>query len=123
MELPGEKVVSILGDFELLRKLGEGAMGEVWKARQVSFERFVALKVLFPHVAKNKKLVQRLRREGLVLGAMEHPNIVEAYAIDEADGRHYVAMEYVDGDTLQQWLARLGRFPIADALAITLACA
>jgi serine/threonine-protein kinase len=118
-----EKVVSVLGDFELVKKLGEGAMGEVWKAHQISFDRYVALKVLFPHVAKNVKLVERLRREGLVLGKLEHPNIVEAYAMDKAEGRHYVAMEYVDGDNLQQWLARLGRFPVADAVAITLVCA
>jgi serine/threonine-protein kinase len=112
------------GDFELIKKLGEGAMGEVWQARQISFDRLVALKVLFPHVAKNNKLVRRLEREGQVLGKLEHPNIVEAYAVDTAaDGRPYVAMELVDGDNLQQWLTRLGRFTIGDALAITLACA
>src|SRR5205823_2150106 len=62
-------------------------------------------------------------REGLVLGKLEHPNIVEAYAVDTADGRPYVAMEFVDGDNLQQWLGRLGRFTVGDALAITLECA
>ncbi|HWY87101.1 MAG TPA: serine/threonine-protein kinase, partial [Gemmataceae bacterium] len=118
-----EKELSVLGDFELLNKLGEGAMGVVWKARQISFDRIVALKVLFPHVASNKKLVKRLEREGHVMFHLEHPNIISAYAVDEAEGQHYVAMEYVDGDTLQQWLYRLDRFSVADAVAITLACA
>ena len=54
----------VLGDFELLEKLGEGAMGEVWKAYQISFDREVALKILFPHVAKNDKLVQRCAAKG-----------------------------------------------------------
>jgi serine/threonine protein kinase len=118
-----EKELSVLGDFELLKKLGEGAMGVVWKARQISFDRIVALKVLFPHVASNKKLVKRLEREGHVMFHLEHPNIISAYAVDEAEGQHYVAMEYVDGDTLQQWLDRLDRFSVPDAVAITLACA
>ncbi len=113
----------VLGDFELLEKLGEGAMGEVWKAYQISFDREVALKILFPHVAKNDKLVQRLRREGLAMNLLEHPNIISAFAVDEAEGAHYVAMEYVDGHTLQKWLDRLGRFEVADALAIVIDCA
>src|SRR5437867_2403611 len=57
-----------LGDFELLRKLGEGAMGAVYLARQISFDREVALKVLFRHVANNPKLVERLYREGRAMG-------------------------------------------------------
>jgi serine/threonine protein kinase len=115
--------ITVLGDFELLKKLGEGAMGEVWKARQISFDREVALKVLFPHVANNPKLVERLTREGRAMGLLDHPNIIVAYDVGEAEGYHYVAMEFVDGDTLQKWLGRLQRFNIPDALAITLACA
>jgi len=118
-----DKDKSVLGDFELLKKLGEGAMGAVYKARQISFDRFVALKVLFPHVAKNGKLVKRLIREGHAMFQLEHPNIISAFAVDEAQGRHFVAMEYVDGDSLQQWLGRLRRLPVGDALAITLDCA
>jgi serine/threonine protein kinase len=115
--------VSVLGDFELLKKLGDGAMGEVYKARQISSGQEVALKVLFPHVANNPKLVERLRRESYAMFQLEHPNILTAYEFNEAEGYHYVAMEYVDGDTLQAWQDRLGRFAVADAIAITLACA
>lgn len=118
----GKNVVA-LGDFQLIRKLGEGAMGAVYKAKQVSFQRTVALKILFPHVAKIPKLVERLYREGRVMGQLDHPNIIQAYAIDVAEGCHYVAMEYVSGQSAQKWLLQLGRLPVADAVRITLDCA
>jgi serine/threonine-protein kinase len=105
-------------------------MGAVYKARQVSINgvildqpRTVALKILFPHVASNPKLVARLYREGEVMGSLDHPNIVQAYAIDEAEGCHYVAMEYVSGQSMQKWLNHLGRIPVADAVRVALDCA
>lgn len=119
-----------LGDFQLIRKLGEGAMGAVYKAQQVTMAgekldkpRTVALKILFPHVAGNPKLIERLNREGLVMGRLDHPNIVKAYATDEAEGFHFVAMEYVSGQSMQKWLSQLGRIPVGDAVRIVLDCA
>jgi eukaryotic-like serine/threonine-protein kinase len=124
------KDITKLGDYELLKKLGEGAMGAVYKATQVSIEgvkldkpRTVALKVLFSHVANNPKLVARLYREGQVMGKLDHPNIITATAIGEADGCHYVAMEYVSGLSMQRWMTQLGRIPVADAVRVTLECA
>jgi len=122
----GEKralVRSQLGDFQLIKKLGEGAMGAVYKARQVSFNRIVALKVLFKHVAANPKLVERLRREGLAMGQLAHPNLVAGYGVDEIDGWHYVAMEYIRGKSLQSWIDTLGKLSVGDAVHVTLACA
>ncbi len=112
-----------LGDFELARKLGEGAMGVVYYARQISFDRPVALKVLFPHVARNPKLVERLYREARAMAQLDHPGIVQAYAVGEDQGCPYVAMEFVEGLNLQKWLAKLGRLSVADAVFIALACA
>lgn len=113
-----------LGDFQLIKKLGEGAMGAVYKAKQVSFNnRVVALKVLFPHVSKIPKLVERLRREGQVMGQLDHRNIIQAYAVGEAEGCHFVAMEYVPGQNTQKWLNQVKRFPVADAVRIVLDCA
>ncbi len=117
------KDIKELGDFKLIRKLGEGAMGAVYKARQTTYNRVVALKILFSHVANNPKLVQRLYREGLVMGQLDHPNIVQAFGIYEAQGFHYVAMEYVSGQSMQKWLGQVGRIPVADAVRITLDCA
>jgi eukaryotic-like serine/threonine-protein kinase len=113
-----------VGEFRLIKKLGEGAMGEVWKAEQPSYDnRTVALKILFPHVAGNPKLVKRLKREADAMFALDHPNIVQAYAYDEADGFHYVAIEYIDGRSMQKWLTQLGRLPVADSVRIALECA
>jgi serine/threonine-protein kinase len=118
-----------LGDFQLEEKLGEGAMGEVYKALQVSLNgekletpRTVALKVLFPHICKIPKLVKRLQREAEVLGLLDHPNIVQAYAIDESDGRYFVAMEFVLGKSMQKWLDKQP-LTVEDAVTVTLACA
>jgi serine/threonine-protein kinase len=113
----------VLGDFRLMLKLGEGAMGAVYKAKQISIDRDVAVKVLFPHMAKNAKLLERFYREARVMGRLDHPNIVRGYAVDEEQGWHYFAMEYIDGRSLQKWLALLGRISVPDALHVTLACA
>jgi len=112
-----------LGDFRLLKKIGEGAMGTVYKAHQVTFNRDVALKVLFKHVAANPKLVERLNREARSMGRLDHSNIVRGYGVGEAQGWQYIAMEYVDGETLQKWLERLGKLSLPDSLYITLTCA
>ena len=121
---PGKRQdVSVLGDYRLIKKLGEGAMGAVYQAKQISIDRNVALKVLFPHIANNPKLVARLYREGMVMGQLDHPNIVQAYGMGEDQGWHFVAMELVEGVSLQKLLDRQGRFSVGDALHITLAVA
>jgi serine/threonine-protein kinase len=109
-----------LGDFKLLKKLGEGAMGAVYKARQQSFERDVALKVLFKHVANNAKLLERFYREARVAGHLDHPNLVRGFEVGEDGGWHYFAMEYVPGKTLQKILETLGRVTVPDAVYIVL---
>ena len=115
---------SVLGDFQIVKKLGEGAMGAVYLARQPSFEnRLVALKVLFPHVASNEKLVNRLYREAEVMFDLDHPNIVKSFGVDEVDGWHYIAMEYVEGDSLQIWINKLDKLSVGDSVHIALACA
>ena len=118
------KNLNTLGDFQLLKKLGEGAMGAVYKAEQITFNnRIVALKVLFPHIANNPKLVKRLEREGQVMAQLDHPNIVQAYAFDEAEGCYFIAMEYVSGFNSQKWLTILERLSVADAIRIVIDCA
>jgi serine/threonine protein kinase len=123
----GKNLVT-LGDFKLLRKLGEGAMGAVYKATWISRQRIVALKILFPHVANNPKLVKRLNREGRMMFELTHPNIVSSFGnfeIPEKDGSiyHCVAMEYVSGQSAQRWLSQLGRLPVGDSVRIAIDCA
>jgi serine/threonine-protein kinase len=116
-------ISSLVGDYRLLRKLGQGAMAAVYKARQLGFDRDVALKILFKHIADNPKLVERFYREARTSGRLEHPNIVQGYGVGEHEGLHYFAMEFVDGESLQKWLVRLGQLDVGDAVRIALACA
>src|SRR5207244_4368004 len=116
----GNKASPILGDFQLLKKLGEGAMARVYKARQLSFQRDVALKLLYKHVADNAKLVERFYREARVAGKLDHPNIVRGYEVGQENGWHYFAMEYVPGKSLQKVLDALGKLSVGDSLYIIL---
>jgi serine/threonine protein kinase len=118
-----EQKTVILGDYRLLKKLGEGAMGIVYKARQLSLDRDVALKVLFKHVARNSRSVERFYREARIMARLEHPNIVRGYAVGEDQGWHYFAMELIHGGSLQRWLKHQGKFGVPDALHVILACA
>ncbi|MCI0460055.1 MAG: serine/threonine protein kinase [Gemmataceae bacterium] len=120
---PQQPAEATLGDFRLIRKLGEGAMASVFKAHQISFDRPVALKVLFKRSAGNPKLVERFYREARVAGRLDHPNIVHGYEVGEANGWHYFAMEYVSGQSLQKVLGRVGRFAVGDALYVVLRAA
>ena len=113
----------VLGDFRLVQRLGEGAMGSVYRAEQISTPGTVALKVLFPHMARNPSFVERFYREALSLGRLDHPNIVRGFAVGEDQGWHYFAMEFVDGRSLQKWLTLLGKLSVGDAVHIALACA
>ncbi len=114
---------SQLGDYILLRSIGTGAMGEVFKARELSTQRNVALKVLFKHVATNPKFLERFYREARLAGLLDHPNLVRGFSVNEDHGWHYFAMEYISGQSLQKWLKKLGHLSLGDALHITMRCA
>jgi serine/threonine-protein kinase len=107
-----------MGNFQILGRLGVGAMGVVYKARQLTVDRLVALKMLPPRLARDPGFVERLVREARVVAALNHPNIVQVLDVGEADGLYYFAMELVDGETLGQRIRRLGRLPEKEALEI-----
>lgn len=119
----GKKAITQLGDFKLVRKLGQGGMGTVYLARQVSLDRPVALKTLNRELAKNKSSVQRFLREARSMAKLQHPNIVQVYAADSQDGFHYAALEFIDGKSMQDWIDELKRLSVADALHVALICA
>jgi len=101
-----------LGDFTLLRRLGRGAQGEVYEARQESLGRLVALKVLPPYLTFSPDRVQRFRREAEAGGRLEHPNTVGVHAVGEFEGYHYIAQELVAGGrTLADRIAEARRQP------------
>ncbi|HOX40437.1 MAG TPA: FHA domain-containing serine/threonine-protein kinase [Candidatus Brocadiia bacterium] len=87
----------ILGGFEILMKLGEGGMGSVYKARQLSLDRIVAVKVLPRKLAADQEFLGRFLSEGRAAAKLNHPNIVQCYEAGEAEGRFFMAMEYVPG--------------------------
>lgn len=97
--------------FTVLEKLGQGAMGAVFKARQESLDRIVALKVLPPSIAKDKNFTERFLREARAVGKLNHPHIVRGIDVgkDEATGLWYLAMEFVDGPSVGDVLKKEGK--------------
>ena len=89
-----------IGGFQLVSKLGEGAMGAVYKAKQVNLDRMVALKVLPKKLARNREFVARFQREAKLVALLDHPNSVRGIDVGEARGINYLAMEFVEGESV-----------------------
>jgi hypothetical protein len=109
---------AVIGDFVLRKELGKGGMGTVYLAHQVSLDRDAAVKVLLEEFAADEEYVESFIREARAAAHLNHPGIVQAYAVGEADGVYYFAMEYVEGSTLGQALVHSGRMVPERALAI-----
>jgi len=105
----GEKqaISDVLGDFRIVKEIGRGGMGIVYEAVQISLNRTVALKVLPAHITLRKESVVRFQREAATAARLKHPGIVEVYAVGEADGNHYFAMEFVEGAPLNKVIERI----------------
>ena len=95
-----------LGHYEILGKIGEGGMGQVWRARDARLNRSVAIKILPAEVAGDPLRRQRFEQEARSLGALNHPNIVSVYDIGQSDGRAYIVSELVEGESLRDVLER-----------------
>src|SRR5580704_14684469 len=102
----------LLNHYRVMKRLGSGGMGEVFLAEDTRLHRKVALKVLLPEVAADPDRMARFLQEARLASALSHPNAAHIYEIGEADGSHYLAMEYIEGETLE---ARLSGVPHADA--------
>ncbi len=125
----GKANTLVMGNYVLLDKLGEGGMGQVFKAQHRRMERIVALKILPAEAIKSEESVQRFHREVKAAARLSHPNIVRAYDADEAHGLHFLVMEYVEGTDLEKLVRTNGPLPAAVAAnyicqaATGLACA
>lgn len=107
-KLQAQLPIKELNGFELISKIGQGGMGTVFKARQKSLDRFVALKILPPSIAKNKRFIERFQREARASAKLWHPHIVQGIDVgqDAPSGLWYFAMEFVDGPSLRTILKK-----------------
>ena len=114
--------VAYFGDYELLQEIGRGGMGIIYRARQVSLDRIVALKMLVHGRLESVQDVQRFRIEAESVAALDHPHIVPIYEVGAHDGRQYFSMKLVEGGNLRQRLAQ-GPLPVQEAARIMAAIA
>jgi serine/threonine protein kinase len=106
------------GDFKLVRVLGEGTTGRVYLCEQLSLRRHVALKVLGYDLGADPVALKRFRGEAEAVARVPHANIVQIYAVGAVEGLHFMALEYVDGKDLRDYLSRKGRLELSAALSI-----
>lgn len=109
---------AVIGDFVLREELGRGGMGVVFLAHQVSLDRDAAVKILHEQFAVDERYIANFIREARAAAHLNHPGIVQAYAVGEDEGLHYFAMEYVGGSTLKEVLMHSGRMVPERALEI-----
>jgi len=113
--LHGNAASLVLGQYILLDRIGEGGMGQVFKARQKNIDRLVALKVIRQECLDNPKAIARFQREIRAAGHLSHPNIVRAFDADQADGTYFIAMEYIDGVDLARMVKDHGPLAVDQA--------
>jgi serine/threonine-protein kinase len=101
-----------LGKYEIVRELGRGAMGVVYEARDPQIDRKVALKTIAANLADNKDLLERFKREAQAAGKLQHPNIVTIFELGEDRDTIFIAMEYLEGESLEQMIARRQPMPL-----------
>ena len=106
------------GDYELIERLGSGGFGTVWKAREVSLGRIVALKMLNADLADDPDWVRRFHREARIAASLDHPAIPAIYRFGEVDGVHYIAMRFIEGMTLARLSRETGPMPVTDVRTV-----
>jgi len=111
------EIGSKVGRYEIVSPVGEGGMGEVWRATDISLGREVALKVLPEAFAGDAERRARFEREAKLLASLNHPNIATLYGLEEIDGEHLLVMEFIEGEDLAERIAR-GPIPWAEARGI-----
>jgi serine/threonine-protein kinase len=118
-----ERKGQAIAGYKVLDKLGAGAMATVFKARQLSLDRLVAIKILPRKFSANAQFIERFYAEGRAAAQLNHPNIVQAYDVGKSGEFHYFVMEYVEGATVYDAISAAKRFKEAEAIDIAIATA
>ncbi len=106
-----------ISHYRILEKLGEGGMGEVYRAEDTTLKREVAIKVLPERFTQDAERLARFEREAQLLASLNHPNIAAIHSFEHSDGVHFLAMELVEGETLAERVAK-GPLPVEEALEV-----
>lgn len=120
LDLPEDNTTLTFGGYEVKSVLGEGGLGVVYLAKQLSMKRYVALKVLYSKWMKDPEFRKRFLLEARVVGKLSHPNLIQVFDVGFDKGRYYFSMEYVPGITIDAWIAKEDRIPLEKALDISL---
>jgi len=105
--MPTDKLIgTTIGPYEILEKIGQGGMAEVYKGRHCELQRLVAIKFLGVHLKDDEQLTQRFKREARAIAALRHPNIVMVHDFGVSDHGHYMVMEYIEGADLRREMIR-----------------
>lgn len=107
-----------VGDYDLVKMLGRGGMGQVWLGHDAKLDRMAALKMIRQEMAGDESAISRFYREARAVAKLSHPNITQIYQIGEDGGCLYFAMEYVEGETVSDRLKRQGSYSLADAAKV-----
>src|SRR5712692_11595212 len=108
-----------LGPYEIVSLVGAGGMGEVYKAKDTRLDRTVAIKILPPTLAADPQFRERFDREARTISQLDHPHICALHDVGEQDGRAFLVMQYLEGETLADRLAK-GALPLDQALRIAI---
>jgi eukaryotic-like serine/threonine-protein kinase len=108
----------LAGRYEILKLLGEGGMGAVYRAHDRELDRVVALKVIRPELARNAQILQRFKQELILARQITHRNIIRIFDLGQAEGVRFITMEFIEGEDLSCTLARRGKLPAPEAAAI-----
>src|SRR5580765_2790496 len=117
MSEPG---ITEIGKYRIVEQIGEGAMGVVYRALDPVLNRTVAIKVMSDALARDDDLRSRFLREAQAAGSLQHPNVITIYDFGEVDGHLFIAMEFVEGQDLEDLAAKNVALPVSDKLDIVI---
>lgn len=110
----------LAGRYEILKLLGQGGMGAVYKARDIDLDRTVALKIIRPELAKNPQILRRFKQELILARQVTHKNVIRIFDLGQSDGIKFITMDFVEGQDLRSLLHEKGKFPPEQAARIML---